>query len=821
LVAVRRRGLHAATFLWLRRATALAGLILFAAAPAPAQDASADTAAPDIAALTGDRVSNSDLLQLEADRLIYDNDKDVVTAAGSVRIDYGGNRLVADRVIYNRKTGRLRAEGGVELFDRDGVRYTTNEVDVTDDFAQGFINALRVQTVNQTYFAAESADRSEGRITVFNNGVYTACAPCEEQPDRPPIWRVKAQTTIWNQQTKTVRFINSRFEFFGLPLAYFPVLEVPDPTVKRKSGFLIPSVSYREERGLGVTVPYYFALSPTYDVTLTPTYFSRQGFLADIEFRKRFNSGQISLRTAGISQRDPEAYRIGRVDRGLEDDLNYNRGMIGSQALFQINPRWTFGWDVLTQSDKNFAKSFGITGYNTNVRADQVFLEGLNDRNYFDLRTVKFNVQEETLSERRGRDKEQPWVLPTFDYSATPDEPVLGGELDFDLNARVIDRDRLDAYTTFNDVQLDDNPFVRGLEGTNSRVTAEAEWKRSLVTPGGVVVTPLLAFQADTGTNDASDESLDRIAALAARLNASTQYTGIPVEDDDGLSSFSRYMATLGLETRWPVLFSFTSASHVLEPMAQVFVRPDEQYLGELGIPNEDAQSFVFDATTLFERDKFSGYDRIEGGSRANIGLRYSGSYDNGFTTNAILGQSYVLGGENSFDAPDLVNVGAYSGLESEVSDYVGLVGLATPVGLSLSASGRFDEDSFEMRRGELRAGYTNPLLSLTTRYAYIQAQPLYGFNTDRQEVSGAASLQFAENWRAFTSATYDLEREALVKDAIGLGYDDECFNLAVTFAETRNAVSKEETQTIGFNISFRTLGAFGTSTEVGGSSSD
>ncbi|MGO4841128.1 LPS assembly protein LptD, partial [Rhizobiaceae sp. 2RAB30] len=133
--------------------------------------------------------------------------------------------------------------------------------------------------------------------------------------------------------------------------------------------------------------------------------------------------------------------------------------------------------------------------------------------------------------------------------------------------------------------------------------------------------------------------------------------------------------------------------------------RPDESYSGKLGIPNEDAQSFVFDATTLFERDKFSGYDRIEGGTRANIGFRYSGSFGGGWTTNAIVGQSYHIAGDNSFDNPDLVNVGAYSGLETERSDYVGLVGFATPFGLSASASTRRDVQTLDVRRADFRDG--------------------------------------------------------------------------------------------------------------------
>ena len=105
--------------------------------------------------------ANSQML-LEADTLIYDNDNDIVTAAGSVQIDYGGNQLVAQRVVYNRKTGRLVASGDVEIVDSNGTKIYSDEIDITDDFANGFVNALRVETVDKTYFAAESAERSGG-----------------------------------------------------------------------------------------------------------------------------------------------------------------------------------------------------------------------------------------------------------------------------------------------------------------------------------------------------------------------------------------------------------------------------------------------------------------------------------------------------------------------------------------------------------------------------------------------------------------------------------------------------------------------------------
>ncbi|MGO7704583.1 LPS assembly protein LptD, partial [Rhizobium ruizarguesonis] len=85
--------------------------------------------------------------------------------------------------------------------------------------------------------------------------------------------------------------------------------------------------------------------------------------------------------------------------------------------------------------------------------------------------------------------------------------------------------------------------------------------------------------------------------------------------------------------------------------------RPDEQLAGRL--PNEDAQIFVFDATSLFDRDKFSGYDRVEGGTRANVGIHYTGTFDSGYKLHGIFGQSYKIAGQNSFATDDLVNVGA------------------------------------------------------------------------------------------------------------------------------------------------------------------
>ena len=726
---------------------------------------------------------NAQLL-LQADELIYNNDNETVSAVGNVRIDYDGNRVVAERVTYNQRTARLVAVGNVEILQPDGTRITADEIDITDDFADGFVNGLRAVTPDNTRFGAESGERRDGNLTILNNGFYTACEACEKNPDRPVLWQIKAEKIIWNGEEKTVRFENASFEFLGIPLARLPVFTTADPTVRRKTGFLAPTFGYSEELGFKTSIPYFIVLAPNADLRLTTTGYTRQGFLGEAEFRHRLENGTYTLKIAGIHQFTPEAFDAGTVDRA-ED----NRGMIGTTGNFRINPRWSFGWDVMVQSDDNFANTYSISGFNQSTRRDSIYLTGLGSRSYFNAELLHFDRQESNA--RATNDTEQPFVLPTVDYNYIVDRDVAGGQLAFNANMRVISREAENLETGGGFTS------VRGVEGETLRTTLQAEWKRDFVTMGGLVLTPLLHAQGDISWQDST-------------TTAASYSKGALTSDD----TVFRGMVTAGLEARWPILFSTSSATHVLEPMAQVFVRPDEMHAGTL--PNEDAQSFVFDASNLFARDKFSGFDRIEGGTRANVGIRYNGSFANGFGLNALFGQSYHLAGDNPFASPDLANVGVLSGLESDVSDFVGAFGInysgeaiGNQASLSLVAGARFDKDDFEVKRADLDLSYSDPVVGAQVGYSYIAAQPGYGFTTDRQEIRASGSLKLHENWTLRASAAYDLENNRVTSNSIGLRYDDECFVFGVNYTEDRlnQSVIKRD---VGFRLSFRTLGDFG-----------
>ena len=152
---------------------------------------------------------------VQATEINYDYANHRVAAVGNVQIYYGDSTLEADRVIYDQKTKRLHAEGNVRLTEQDG-KVTYGEImDLSDDYRDGFVNSLRLDAPDQTRMAAARAERSSGNFTVLHNGVYTACAPCKDDPRKPPLWQVKAARIIHDQGEKMMYFEDARLEFFG------------------------------------------------------------------------------------------------------------------------------------------------------------------------------------------------------------------------------------------------------------------------------------------------------------------------------------------------------------------------------------------------------------------------------------------------------------------------------------------------------------------------------------------------------------------------------------------------------------------------------
>ncbi|MBL1404585.1 MAG: LPS-assembly protein LptD [Rhizobiales bacterium] len=731
--------------------------------------------------------TNDEQLLLESDELVYDDANQNVSAVGNVQIAYGNYTLIADRVTYSRSTGRVIATGNVEIVEPDGNKLFADEIDITDDFQDGFVKALRIETADNTRFTAESAERRDGEIAILHNGVYTACEACKDHPEKPPFWQIRAKRVIVNTKTRRVEYEGASFELFGKPIIYLNKFSHGDPSIKRSSGFLFPEYGSDDKLGYHLKQSYFLAMAPNYDATVSGTYYSNQGFLGQAEWRHRTQLGQYKLSFAGIDQQGLNEFDVGTID-----GANSGRHAIMSSGKFDLNRRWKFGWNALHQSDENFARTYSLEGFSSREVTNEVYLTGLNGKNHFDLRAQQFLIQDEKLNQisdtySPGNDKlqdQQAKVLPSFDYNLVTDTPIAGGQVSLDVNVVSLKRGKADIanFTGTTDKRY------HGVAGKYTRASAEIDWKASKILQGGALVTASLSARSD-----------------AMLLDTDTQ---IPANNPlTSNKSIYRTMPAAMLEIRYPMIATNGTASHIFEPIAQLIVRPDESKIGKM--PNEDAQSFVFDTTNLFERDKYSGFDRVEGGTRANIGFQYSANFADGASVNVVAGQSIHIDGKNSFAERDLVNAGLESGLETKKSDYVASVDLNSKTGFSLGASGRFDEKNTNLRRGELTARYVDPKIALSGSYVFIDAQPKYGFANDRHEARGSASVKLNDQWRAFGAGTFDLENSEMISQSVGISYDDSCVSFSVAYSENNNRYDgSANDRSINFSLGLRTIGS-------------
>lgn len=754
---------------------------------------------------------NSRML-LQADEMAYDYQKGLVSAVGNVQIYYEGSVLEARKVTYDRKANRVHAEGNVRYRTRDGRMIHAEMLELTDDLRDGFINSLLIESEDKTRFAAARADRLEGKTTVFRSGIYTACELCKEDPKRPPLWQVRAARIIHDESERMIYFEDARLEFFGVPLAWMPFFSHPDPTVTRKSGFLMPTILSTTKTGVGVQIPYFWALAPNYDATVTVTPFSRQGPLLQGEWRHRLMTGSYMVRGAGIFQLDKSAFDLGpgRDSVGLRDF----RGSLETAGEFAINKRWLWGWNAALLSDRLFPIDYGLVPidyglvrFGTSEIVNRVYLVGQGDRSYFDLRGMSFIGFSEF-----DRNSEQPIIHPILDYSYIFGKPVVGGELGFRVNMTSLSRKDADfdpiSTTAFAGNLCDSRDFtpgkntpanclLRGMPGDYSRLSADVTWRKTVINSWGQMFTPFMIVRGDVAYRRAAP---DPTIASFISTDPETLVRGMPA---------------VGLETRWPFISAHSWGTQSIEPIAQLIIRPNETQIGRF--PNEDAQSLIFDDTNLFSINKYSGFDRIEGGARLNVGAQYTANVNFLGTFNALVGQSFHLFGRNSFAFGDMTNTGLQSGLDTDISDYVARFSLQTNRNVLLVNRYRFDKDTMAIRRFELEASAGFGPVSFSTLYARYEAQPLIGYFEQRAGIIQSASVRLNANWTVGGSVRYDFTREAIDLALLSVSYVDDCFAIAVQYFVDKVLSGNTETDhRFLLRLNLRTLGgtSFNTSYE-------
>lgn len=700
---------------------------------------------------------NSEQIDFSADKVIYDQKTDIITASGNVVLYQEGNLLKAETVVYEVKSGVVKALGGITIREASGNVLFMEDATLNGDLKQGFINHTRVIFTDGSKLIARRGERS-GQTTILQNAIYTPCELCVESGNKKPTWQIRANEVTHDADDKTVKYKNVRLEVAGVPILYSPYFSHPDPTVRARTGILPPSKLGRStELGAFVQVPYYFNISQHQDFTFEPIITSREGVVFAGNYRQHTGNGMFTTTgsIANVNERDNNFEKTG--DHELRGHI-FSVGEFDLNTLDSLGGDWQWDYAVNWVSDDTYLRRY----YNdkSDVLESHAKLERFWDQSYATVGTYIFQgLDEEDNINLTGQ------ALPSFDVNVNRDTGVLNSQFKFDVSGVQIYR----------------------IEGMRSRrLSSKAALEVPFQSGLGDFYKLSASFRNDIYNNSNS------------LMPDQSQYVGV-----DG--THTRFLPKVALDWRMPFLRSAGSTSQVIEPMFSIIVAPTKPNLPEnvTNFANEDSRNFEFDENNLFSHNRFNGYDRWEGGTRLNYGLRYN-LYTDNVNMIATIGQSVRLNNTETFP------VG--SGYEGKASDFVGRVDLTVGKFVDYVHRFRLDKRSFQLRRNELILSTGPDWMKVSVRYLDLDLEDdnqLIGTELEnRREIGTGVNIKFAEKWAVRGSWVKDILNNKTISYDAGIVYKDDCLEFGLSY-ERRFTSDRDiaPSNTVHFRLILKNLG--------------
>jgi len=699
-------------------------------------------------------------VDFSADQVIYDSDAEIITASGRVRMSREGNYLAANQVSWDRKSGRVTAEGDVVIVNPEGDKLVGDRVDLTDTLRDGTVDNLLVVLESGGRIAASKGTRS-GNVMQLTNAVYSPC-PVTTPSGCPknPSWKITAARVTRDGATGRIRFAGGRLNILGLSVPLLPIFSVGDGSQKGGvTGALVPDIRIDSNNGLEISLPYYWRVDTNRDLTVTPHIYTHSAPAIEGRWRHLTSIGAYQLGafvTYGDIP-DPDKVDLTPTDRrGV-------RGYFEGNGRFQLDPYWTITGSLRAATDKTVARRYDIT------RDDRL-------RNFVSAERISLDsyvsISGWAFQGLRADDDQQriPIALPAVDARFRLGDPILGGKVELQANSLAILR----------------------REGQDTqRAFASARWDLRRITGLGQEITLTAYGRADAYHTDESIETAVEI------------YRGL-----DGWQY--RAIGALAADMRWPLVGPVFGGTQRLTPRVQLVLTPPTD---NLKIPNEDARAVDLEDSNLFALNRFPGYDRWEDGTRVTYGVEWAFDRPN-WSIQAVVGQSYRLTREPSI-FPD------GTGLTDRFSDVVGRTRVRFGRFVDLTHRFRLDKDNLAFRRNELDLTVGTDLTYAQIGYLRLNRDisPAVEDLRDKEELRLAGRWQFHPYWSVFGSTVLDLtgkDEDPLsladgyepVRHRLGVSYEDDCLELGVAWKRDYERIGEfKKGSTFSINFALKGIG--------------
>ncbi len=393
---------------------------------------------------------------LVADEIFITPDRKLV-AEGNVEAFQGDVKLTAQSVTYDRETGELTLVGPIRIDQGGDSTLLADSAQLDSGIQNGLLMGARMVFEQQVQIASVQATRAAGRYTQFSKVAATSCHVCAN--GTPPIWQIRARKVTHDQLERQLYFEGAQFRILDVPVFYFPTLRLPDPTLERATGFLVPSIRTTSQLDTGVQVPYFFKIGDHKDLTLTP-YLSSKTRTLGFRYRQAFKSGRIRLR--GAYTRDD--LRPGK-----------DRGYLFADGRFSLGNSYRLTFDIKTTSDDSYLADYGLPDFDR-LRSE-IALERIRRDTAFRTGFIHYK----TLRDSEDQD-EIPSRIFDLNYRKRLFPKALGGEVQL-------------AFLGHTHTRTSDEDIV----GRDvARATFDAEWLRNWTFANGLRAEAQLGAAIDT-----------------------------------------------------------------------------------------------------------------------------------------------------------------------------------------------------------------------------------------------------------------------------------------------------------------------------------
>lgn len=377
-----------------------------------------------------------------SNKIIYNKAQSIIsTDSKSIYLDQAGNKLIADKFIYDLNRKIIKASNNVEFIDKNGNKLNFTELDYNENSEKGigknfngvfidnsnfkgkiaeFDNKLEILTIGKS--KEENIFQKIFNIFSLKPNAYTPCENKDEIKssikEKCPDWSVESIKTIHDKKNKIVKHYGSIIKIKNVPVFYTPYFSHPDPSVKRKNGFLPPSLKKFTDLGQTVKIPYFHAIDDTKDLTLTPIYYFDEKPLFLAEYRQQNLNSKFYIDSSftqgykNLTKVDDNGNAIERT-KGSRNHFFFN--FLGSYDDFIFNKN-NLEINLQRISQKNYLK---VNQINTlNLKQDIINLNNniiLDSYEKNKKLTIRTNIYENLNIE--DRNTKYQYTFPSIDFS--------------------------------------------------------------------------------------------------------------------------------------------------------------------------------------------------------------------------------------------------------------------------------------------------------------------------------------------------------------------------------------------------------------------